>query len=187
VTTGFLRILTELAAAADRGNPEDLFRLEQHPLLSANHCEALLMVRPEGERSVLAVSSTWSKALPLPEGYHPQTTVTLRQECFEAAEYLAPRLRAKVESKPALFVGFVEVLRGQSASPDGRPEGEVHFSIILEDGETIRARAYLKTDDYARAGASHLEGEPVSFKGILTRLPRLSRIEQVSEFSRIAP
>ena len=45
--------------------------------------------------------------------------------------------------------------------------------------------ADLAADEYAVAGAAHLAGDLVSFRGILHRLPRLNRIEQVAQFERI--
>src|SRR5262249_43347040 len=88
--------------------------------------------------------------------------------------------------KPDWFVGFVDVLRGQPVSPDGLPSGEVHISVYMAD-EMVRARAVLNATDYALAGAAHLAGDPVYFRGVLVRLPRLSRIDQVTEFRGVRP
>lgn len=184
VTQAVFQSLQELASATDANQIDDLANASKHPLLSANFCEALSMLRPTGDRAALSVSITWSKALPLPEGQQAQGGVQLRQECFEVAEYLAPRLREAPVPKPDAFVGFVDVLRGQPGS-EGRPFGEVIVSIIMEDGETIRARADLSAKEYAVAGAAHLASDPVYVQGYLIRLPRNNRIERITELRRL--
>ena len=130
------------------------------------------------------MSVDWSKALPPPDGEQHRKLVQLRQECFEAAEYLASKLRAA--PKPALetFVGFVEVLHSQ-AGPDGTMAGEVVFSITLDGGELIRARADLSATDYQVAGDAHLKHEPVYFRGYLIRAPRNNRVERMTDFRRL--
>ncbi len=184
VTQGVMASLLAIVKAADQDRIEDLADQEQYPLMSANFFEALLMLRPASERASLEVAAHWSKALPLPDVIPPKMTLQLRPECFEAAEYIAPKLRSVAEPKPAVFLGFVDALRGQ-ADTTGAMCGEVVFAIMLEDGETIRARTDLNADDYRFAGAAHLENAPVSFRGTLHRVPRSNRVDQVTEFRRI--
>ncbi len=184
VTWGIVQSLQALASATESGRVHDLTDAGKYPLLSANFCEALLMLRPTWDRSALFVSITWSKAVLPPLEQSTQSEVQLRQECFEAAEYLALRLRAVPEPKPDAFVGFVDVLRGQPG-PDSRPFGEVIVSLIMDDGETIRARVELSADAYLIAGGAHLANDPVFFKGFLIRLPRNSRIVDVTGFQRL--
>jgi hypothetical protein len=184
VTQAVFHSLHDLVSATESNRIDELTNASTHPLLSANFCEALLMLRPSEDRGALSVSITWSKAMPLPEGQQAQSGVQLSQECFEVAEYLAPRLREAPVPKPDAFVGFVDVLRGQPG-PDGRPFGEVVVSIIMDDGETIRARVDLSVEDYAVAGAAHLASDPVYFQGYLIRLPRNNRIERIADFRRL--
>jgi hypothetical protein len=144
----------------------------------------MLLLRSPGDRSSLRVSVDWSGAAPPPDGGKRPNSVNLRQECFEVAELLAPILRAVPEPVVETFVGFVEVLRGQSV-PDGAMAGEVVFSITLDGGELIRVRADLSPSDYQIAGDAHLRHEPVYFRGILTRAPRLNRVGNVMDFRRL--
>ena len=44
------------------------------------------------------------------------------------------------------------------------------------------AKAELGEEDYAVAGEAHLAYQLVRFKGILQRLPRLNRIDHVTDF-----
>lgn len=183
VTHELLEQLTALAGATDANQIDKLANASAHPYMSANLCEALSMLRPEGERSRLNVSVAWSKAIPLPDsGVH--ASIELRREYFDAAEYLAPKLRAAPQSKEEAFVGFVDILRGQ---PDaqGKMAGEVVFSIAFDSGELVRARADLTAEDYQTAGDAHLHNEPVYFRGLLVRAPRTNRVDGVKGFKRL--
>jgi hypothetical protein len=183
VTTLLTQVLQELSQAADTGRLDDLADLARHPGISANLCESLLMLRPAGERAYLGVSVTWSRAS-LPPTREAQRETQLRQEVFEVAEALAPRLRSLPAPRVARFFGFVDELRGQPTPNDPRPSGEVRFTLFDQE-EEIHAKADLKPEDYAVAGAAHLAGDLVSFRGILHRLPRLNRIDRVSDFERV--
>jgi hypothetical protein len=176
--------LAALTAAVDSGQSDDVVKRGLDAGLSANLCESLLLLRPKGDRSSLTISTTWSRAL-LPEQSLVSNQVQLRQEEFAFAELLAPRLRTLPEPKPARFFAFVDVLSGQPVQHDPRPAGEVDFSIFDDEEGEVRARALLTPDQYAVAGAAHLACEPVSFKGTLRRLPRISRIDDVTELTRI--
>ncbi|MFO0967415.1 MAG: hypothetical protein U0793_17790 [Gemmataceae bacterium] len=183
VTHGLFEQLTAIAKAADAHQVDQLTDASAYPYMSANLCEALLMLRPEGERSRLSVTVDWSKAIPAPIPA-PRASLELRQEYFDVAEYLVPKLRTAPQAKEETFVGFVDVLRGQP-DPQGKMAGEVVFSIVLDSGELIRARADLAPTEYQMAGDAHLHNEPVYFRGILIRAPRTNRVDQVSAFRRL--
>jgi len=184
VTHGLISSLAGIARETEANRVDDLADLTKYPHLSANFFEAILLLRPSGDRSILRVSVDWSKAVLPPEGEQQRKVVQLRQECFEAAEYLAPKLRAVPVPALETFVGFVEVLRGQ-AGPDGTMAGEVVFSITLDGGELIRARADLSAPDYQIAGDAHLKHEPVYFRAYLIRAPRNNRVERMTSFRRL--
>src|SRR5262249_14014505 len=157
---------------------------ETYPLLSANLCEALVQMRPGGDRPRLTVSAVWSRWAPPSE--HPLTEVVrLEQESFALAEDLAPRLRSAPHRRLERFIGFLDVPRGQPG-PDDRPSGEVMVTICQED-ELLRAWLYLSADDYAVANEAHMTNLPVLFRGVLYRSPRVGRVEQVGNFQRLEP
>jgi hypothetical protein len=184
VTTGLLDCLHAIAQAADENRVDQLADQARFPYLSANLCEALLLLRPSGDRSRLSVSVAWSKALPQPERFAGAPAIDLLPESFDAAAYLAPKLREVPEQKHAAFVGFVDVLRGE-AGVGGMMEGEVVFAIVLDGGELVRARAELPPDFYMEAGEAHLHNQPVYFRGYLIRGPRINQIEKVQDFRRL--
>jgi hypothetical protein len=181
--TALLQTLQALSQLAEPARLDGLTDPRLHPGMSANRCESLLLLRPEGERSHLDVTATWSRAF-LPDTRVPIPDVQLRQEAFEVAEALAPRLRSVPEPRVDHFFGFVEELRGQPAPQTSRPSGEVRLALFDQDEES-HAKADLNADQYAEAIAAHASTDLVSFKGILHRLPRLNRIERVSDFERI--
>jgi hypothetical protein len=183
VTSLLLDALDTLARAADEGVKDDLIDPARRRGVSANLCESLLMLRPSGDRASLSVSATWSRTR-LPSSRIKDRRVELRQEAFSVAEALAPRLRTISKPRSSRFFGFVGALVGQPTQTDPRPSGEVRFRLFDQD-EELPARADLAADEYAVAGAAHLAGDLVSFRGILHRLPRLNRIEQVAQFERI--
>ncbi len=105
----------------------------------------------------------------------------MRQESFDVAEVLAPRLRSVPEPRVDRFVGFVDELRGLPLPGLGLPAGEVRFTLF-DQGEEIRAKADLDEYYYSLAGHAHLRNRVVSFKGVLQRLPRLNRVQHVTDF-----
>ncbi len=183
VTSLLMRTLQELSQAADSGLMDDLVDPSLHRGVSANLCEALLLLRPAGERAYLSVSADWSRSF-LPPEQRRSTGIQLHQEAFEVAEALAPRLRSLPRPRIDRFFGYVDVLRGQPTPNNPQPSGEVRFTLYEQD-EEIHAKADLTVQDYAIAGEAHLKTDLVSFKGILQRLPRLNRIDQVTDFKVI--
>jgi hypothetical protein len=111
--------------------------------------------------------------------------VQLAQAVFEVAEAIAPRLRTEPQPHPARWFGFVDSLRGQPSYGDPRPSGEVDFTLFDDAEGEIHARGILNAEDYAVAGAAHLASDVVAFKAILRRLPRISRVEDITDFERV--
>jgi hypothetical protein len=184
VTNLLMQSLDALARAADTARADDLLDQTRNPGISANLCESLLLLRPGGDRATLTVSATWSRAL-LPESREPARHVQLPQVVFEVAEAIAPRLRTAPVPRPARFLGFVDVLSGQPSRDDPRPSGEVDFTLFDDEQGEIRARGILDADDYATAAAAHLASDVVAFKATLRRLPRMSRVDSITDFERV--
>jgi hypothetical protein len=185
VTSALIFSLEALARATNSPDADDLLDTAKNPGLSANLCESLLMLRPDGDRATLTISAAWSRTL-LPITRERFRQVQLRQETFEVAEVLAPRLRTIPQPRPARFIGFVDVLRGQPTRQDSRPSGEVDFTIFDDEQGEIHARGLLGSAEYAEAGRAHLASDVVAFKGILRRLPRISRIDEITDFEIVS-
>ena len=184
VTLLLMQSLAALTRAAETTKADELLDPDRTPGMSANLCESLLLLRPTGDRANLTVSASWSRAL-LPRGRESSLQVQLQQEAFEVAEVLAPRLRTAPEPHPSRFFGFVDALRGQPSPHDTRPSGEVDFTLFDDEQGEIRARGILNADDYVIAAEAHLASDVVAFKATLRRLPRMSRVESITDFERI--
>jgi len=184
VTNLLTQTLEALAQADDPAHAEDLLDLNRHPGLSANLCEALLLLRPADYRGSLVFSAVWSRAL-LPSLAERARGVQLPQEAFAVAEVLAPRLRTAPQPRPASFIGFVDALRGQPRGDDPRPSGEVDFTFFDDEQGEIHARGFLAADSYALAGKAHLSSDVVTLRGVLRPLPRVSRIDEISDLEII--
>jgi hypothetical protein len=82
-------------------------------------------------------------------------------------------------------MGFVTVLSGQAGPEDQRPSGEVEFALLDEEEGEIRARGVLGAEDYATAAAAHLTSDGIVFKATLRRLPRVNRVDGITNFGRV--
>ena len=180
VTSSFMQALAEIAGAAQGESADELLSRDTHPLINANLCEALVLMKPEAGSPLLEISASWSRAARLPDPARVPSEVRFDAESFAVAEYIAPLLRAQHKPEVSLFVGYVDILRGDPG-PDGRPLGEVVLSLLIGD-ESLRARAYLSTEDYATAASAHLGNAPVLVRGELHRLARLNRLERIESF-----
>ena len=182
VTSGLMQSLEALSRSAETGKADDLLDLERTPGMSANLCESVLLMRPDGERASLVVSAAWSRAF-LPRPREMAREIQLGQEAFSVAESVATRLRAAPKPVPALWFGFVDALRGQPSRDDIRPSGEVDFTIFDSELGAIHTRGLLNATDYAVAAEAHLESAVVEFRATLQRLPRISRLDGIADFS----
>ena len=125
VTTVLMRSVGRVAGAIDS---DDMMSLSHGdgdtPPLSANLCDALLMMQPDGERSRLTIAASWSRAMPRPSSERTPSSVELRGEYFPAIAGLAQSLRPAQEPRATYLVGLVDFLGGDPGQ-DGRVQGDV--------------------------------------------------------------
>jgi hypothetical protein len=180
--TGLLmRSIARIVAAVDADRVETLLETgADQPSLSANLCESLLMMQPNGDRSRLSVLASWARTYPPSPGQAAPSVVNLRRDYFPTIERLAVALRPARASKTAYFVGLVDALFG---TPDeaNRVSGEVQVLLFNQEGPQ-KARVNLNADDYHVAWEAHGQGGYVSLHGILNLGQRVHRIESVSSF-----
>lgn len=186
VTLGVVESLGAIARVADGGSFEDLSEESKYPMLSANFCEALLMLRPDSGSSLdyFMFDVSWSRAFPPPIRYD-RSSIRLDNECFDVAEHLAESFRLSPDSESGMFIGFVHAMKGQ-ADESGRVSGEVVFRLLQQDDPTsLLAKADLDAADYQIAGAAHLDGRAVACNAILLRGTRFSRLTEISDLAII--
>lgn len=143
------------------------------PLVSANICDALgNILDPDNRTTELNVE--WSGLMPKV----PTRPIKLRSEFATGLARLASSLKETKSEKPEFYIGTVESLDGEIGE-DGRREGNVILALLQSDeGETVRARAFLNADDYLKADKAHMtNGSFIKLSGVLTpgRQPRVLR------------
>lgn len=153
------------------------------PVISANLCDAILLMQPPEDRSSLVLSASWASILPPPADKKHASTVKFQHDYFPIVEDIYAKLRPSKEPTASLFVGQVDTLNG-SAGDDGRMQGETTLSIMHEQ-EVVKTRADLQPDDYQTAIEAHRVAGPVKFKGVLHLGRRIHRITSVAEFEKM--
>ena len=184
VTSLLMRSVARIVTAVDDGGSDELLKSpEAEPGLSANLCDGLVDMQPRGDDGGLSVGIEWARTLPQTDASLPRG-VRLRREHFSFAAELLQRLRPNVAPQdPQLFVGHVEELRGMPGV-DGRVQGEVVLSVLLED-EALRARADLDPTAYGETIEAHRCTRLVSLKGILRRGIKVHRMDAVADFRQM--
>jgi hypothetical protein len=180
-----MKSLSRITRAIDSDKTASLLVEETgQPVLSANLCEAMLAMQPIGERSRLAIQTSWSNAFAPPAESETPSVVLLRSDVFREIEMIARELRPSNEPKISHFVGLVDSLLGDP-DPDGRVQGDVILMLFDVEG-TIKARATLGADDYQIAWQAHGAARYVAFSGMLIRERRAHRVEKISQFKLLS-
>lgn len=176
-TALLMRSLHRLARALELGDERSALRpAEGEPVLSANLCDALLNMRPEGDGSSLTVSASWDRGRPLPADAALPGAVRLRRESFDRIEALASRLRPVPPARRQTFVGYVETLAGRP-NLNGQREGLAVLRLLLPEGGPVRAGAALNAADHHTAWVAYDRGLPIALEGVLRRAGREAQID----------
>lgn len=182
VTAFLMRSLGRLARALALGDLEAVVgQADDEPILSANLCEGLLDMQPEGEEAFLRISADYSATVPSGRETGLPRTVHLTREMFPHIETLIGRLRPVQVPRRQLVVGFVETLNGRP-NIDGCLEGQVTLRLMTSDSDNLRARTDLSVSDYALADQAHMKNRPVSLEGVLRQVGRSHRIDSPAQF-----
>ena len=177
-----MRSVAQIVAAIDADQVPLLLETQgDQSSLSANFCEALVMMRPTGDRSRLTVQATWARTLPPAPGANLPSLVHLRRDDFRIVEKLAVDLRPAREPKPSHLIALVDALFG---NPDDKNHvsGEVQLLVFDAEEGSFKARVNLNADDYRIAWEAHGVAGYVSLNGILKLSGRVHRLENVSNF-----
>ncbi|MBF0124170.1 MAG: hypothetical protein HQL60_02400 [Magnetococcales bacterium] len=91
------------------------------------------------------------------------------------------------DSPDPSFIGTVEQLNGEIGE-DGRRSGEVVLSLLLPEGDTVRARLALNADDYAKADQAHMRDDVYTkVSGRLRPGRQPQRMTDLSHFDLVLP
>lgn len=142
------------------------------PLVSSNLCEAVCQMYDDVIDNHVDVSLDWSPIYPVGDSAALVRPVRIQSAYFSRIEDIRSELRAAEAEQTEKFVATVERLEGQMGD-DGQRSGEVVLSLLLQDGESVRARTILDAQQYADAIEAHKQdGLFVSFSGRLSRAGR---------------
>jgi len=191
VTLSMQRALALLMSAIETDRLEgmvDELKTSPNPLLSANLCEAIAGMHDEALGNSLEVSVDWSALYPVHDSalWRP---VRIQRDYFARIEEVYQELRSVTQAAEGQFFGTVEALNGTMDEADGRRSGEVILSLLLpEEGEVIRVKVVLSTDDYSKADRAHMTNKAVvriSGRLLPGRQPRW--LTDASDFTIVSP
>ncbi|OAI19025.1 hypothetical protein A1507_08080 [Methylomonas koyamae] len=161
-------------------------KAESAPLISSNLCEALNQFYDESLENGLDVSFEWSVSEPVAIKDSLKRPLRFQQDYFGRIEEVRRELRDSEGHTTDTFIGTVERLSGEMGE-DGKRAGEVILNLLIQ-GESIRAKAILSSDQYYEADRAHMtEGAYIQVRGKLQpgRQPR--QMSELSQFKLIAP
>ena len=148
--------------------------------VSANLCEAVASMQPEGDQSNLRIRMTWSSSRPrLPKAV--ETVVGFSQPAFAIIRESGRKLREDVSSTRKRLEGRVISLKAESSLLDGF-EGTVTLRAEV-GGAPTPVQVVLDSDDYKRACDAHRDGQTVAVTGLLQREAKLYHLLQPQNFS----
>lgn len=159
---------------------------EESPFISSNLCKAIISFQEDTEKYDLAVSFHWARSLKVSDDLKVNNLIKIQKDYFSRIEDLKNELRKTENKKEDVFMCSVEKLNGEIGQ-DGKRQGDVIFNLYQE-GEVIKAKAYLNADQYMMADKAHMNYSSfIKLKGILHpgNQPRL--LDAISSFELILP
>jgi hypothetical protein len=177
-----LRLMTALGhirGAIDSGNYGQI--LEGVDVgVSANLCEAIASIQPEGDQSNLRIRMTWSSSRPrLPKA--ADSVIDFSQAAFAIIGESGRKLREEMSATRKRIEGHVINLKADSSLFDDF-EGTVTLRVDV-GGAPTRVQVVLNSDDYKKACDAHRDGQAVAVSGLLQREAKLYHLLQPQNFS----
>ncbi|MDW9503039.1 hypothetical protein GOB10_18425 [Sinorhizobium meliloti] len=158
VTLSLHLALTQLIDAIEADMLDELveeLKSSKAPLISANLCEALSAMHDQQINNSLDVSFNWSSSSRAGVQTYREDPLRFQHDYFSRIDDVQAELKAVEKDDEDTFIGTVERLEGEMGS-DGRRSGAVMLSLLLPEGETVRARTSLNPDDYVIADRAHM-------------------------------
>ena len=164
------RSLRELVSAIETdslGGLVESLKKSETPLISSNFCEALTRFEDQTLKNSVDVGITWAASIPRPNNEPAFSVVRVQHDYFSRIEEVRRELRSNEKHMEDTFIGTVERLDGEMGE-GGHRSGEVILSLLLPEGEQVRARTNLDPEQYDRAIQAHkTEGTYVKVGGKL--------------------
>jgi hypothetical protein len=176
-TFTFRRSLSELVSAIETDSLAvliDTIKKSPTPLISSNFCEGLARFEDDSLKNSVEINIAWAASIPRPPNEPEVSVVRIQQDYFSRIEEVRRELRSAEKHTDDTFIGTVERLDGDMGA-DGHRSGEIILSLLLPEGEQVRARTNLNAENYEKADKAHMtEGVYVKVAGQLNpgRQPR---------------
>lgn len=151
------KALRQLVSAIEQDSVDDFVRTtydEQAPIVSSNLCDAISRCHDSRLENSLEVNFDWAIAAPRPKHEFNSKPIRIQSDYFQKIEEVREALRAEDREREDIFVGTVERLAGDMQF-DGRRAGEVILSLLLPEGEMVKARTILNAQQYENAYEAH--------------------------------
>ena len=146
--------------------------------VSANLCEAVAAMKPQGDQSRIDIRMSWSRSRPkLPEGI-PQI-VSFSQSDFPILEEAGRKLRERATPRRDKFVGKVFSLQSEIPSLIDNLAGKIVVRTEV-GGQPARVKVVLDREDYRRACDAHRDDRRVAVTGIIHHDVKV-RVYELSE------
>lgn len=169
-TVTLQRSLVTLVSAIETDSLDELIQTtkkSESPLISSNFCEALTRFEDESLKNSVDIGITWAASITRPVDEMPVSVVRVQNDYFSRIEEVRRELRSAEKHTDDTFIGTVERLDGEM-DLDGHRSGEVILSLLLPEGEQVRARTNLNIENYAKADQAHMsDGTYVKVTGRL--------------------
>ncbi len=178
-TVRLMTALSHIRSAIDSGNYDQILE-GVGAGVSANLCEAVASMQPEGNQAQLNIRMSWSSSRPrLPKAV--ESAVGFSQTAFEIVRESGRKLRETVSSSRKRIEGHVINLKANTSLFDDF-EGTVVLRANV-GGVATRVQVVLNSQDYMKACDAHRDGLTVAVTGLLQRELKLYHLVQPQDFS----
>jgi hypothetical protein len=185
VTAGLVRSVGALVSAIDNDDIGPLKKqVDGVAIVSANFCDAILEIQPEGTASNLDINVSWSPTIQQPTNI--STNLRIRTDYIQQISEIAKELRPHQAPQEMPIVGKIDALQGMQGD-DGRMSGEVVVFFIHDEDQTVKARVDLTAEEYITACDAHKDGRHIQMIGTFYRGTRVNWIRDHRDFKLFSP
>jgi hypothetical protein len=174
--------LRHIQSAIEKSNYAEILRGVDVGV-SANLCEAVASIRPEGDQAQVQIRMTWSPNRPMVLK-SIASVVDFSQTTFEIVREAGRKLRESPLISRVRIEGRVINLKADPSLFD-----QIEGTIVLRaevNGAATRVHLELPTPDYKKACDAHRDGNIVTVTGLLQREAKLFHLLQPQDFAVIA-
>jgi hypothetical protein len=178
-TVRLMSALGHIRGSIDSGNYDQILEGVGEGV-SANLCEAVASMQPEGDQAHLHIRMTWSSSRPrLPKTV--ESAIGFSRTAFEIVRESGRKLREELYMTRKRLEGRVISLKADPSLLDDF-EGMVTLKADV-GGTPTRVQVLLRSDEYKMACNAHRDGLVVAVTGLLQREAKLYYLRQAQDFS----